>query len=144
MKLEVECCTLKRINLMTTLAIAIMALTLVIGCGGSSGGGGGSSTSDLVGTWTMASTKGTVCPNCLMLTFNADGTGAYTDRKGDWLGAKQTVAITWSASGGILHFAGAGIDATVPYSVVSADPDQLVLTWDDGAEIFVRVNQAPN
>lgn len=136
---------MKRISLITTLAMAIMALALVIGCGGSSGdGGGGSSSSELVGQWTMASTKGTTCSNCLMLTFNADGTGVYTDRKGDWLGSKQTVAITWSASGGVLRWQGGGMDVTVPYSVVSADPDQLVLTWDDGAEIFVRVNQAPN
>lgn len=74
-----------------------------IGC--SSGGGSGSSGdndnigSALVGTWSMVSSDGDSCSGCIVLTFNADGTGSVTDNIGYYYPAGTTVQGTWNYDG---------------------------------------------
>ena len=94
----------------------IIALSLcllvfgLIGC--SSGGGSGSSSdsadgissSDFVGVWSMVSSEGDACAGCVIMTFNADGTGSVNDVKGYFTGVPGTIIQgTWSYAGGYLN-----------------------------------------
>lgn len=85
------------------IALALcLAVFGLIGC--SSGGGSGSasdgiSSDDFVGTWSMVSSQGDACSNCIVLVFNADGTGQVTDNIGYYYPAGTTVDGTWSYDG---------------------------------------------
>lgn len=130
---------MRRFKHMTILLGLAMMLAMTMACS-SGGGSGGEATanSPLVGVWKMTTTKGAGCNNCLVLTFNADGTGTYCDRTGWWLGSKTTVAITWSVSGGTLNMSGTGVDASVSYSM--PNNNALWLHWEDGVEVFARIS----
>ncbi len=63
-------------NQIKIIALVICIAALIAACGG--GGGGGSSAPEpfsIIGTWGMDTTNGAACHNCIILQFNADGTG---------------------------------------------------------------------
>ncbi len=123
------------------IALSICLLVFgLIGC--SSGGGSGSSSdsisgttsADFVGTWSMVSSEGESCSGCVLMTFNADGTGSVNDVKGYFTGVPGTIIQgTWSYAGGYLTITS---DDETYYESDPASIDGNILTY--GVNVYQR------
>ena len=93
------------------LTLMILSLIILVSCNSSGDGGGGTSAVSeedyanvLLGRWESESVGGQACHGCLILVFNEDGTGSFTDVNGDYFGTGSYLTLygTWQLTGGIL------------------------------------------